>query len=333
MASIKFGFIPTEGGAFYPESLREVVRGEELGFDSIWMEEHHGVKDHYWPSPFMVLAGYATRTARVVLGTDVMVFPFYHPVRVAEDVAMLDVMSGGRAVLGAAIGYKPDEFALYGAAMEKRGARFAEGLRLIKALWTQDDVTFNGTYYRVEKAKIEPKPAQKPHPPVWVGGWGELSLRRAATLADAWLPGPTAALPKLLEGKAMYEKLRAEAGLPPQPVLPLTRDTVIADTNEQALELAERHLLVNYRDEYGGGKWKHPLIGAQDATPVNQLDALGKDRFLIGNPDRVVQGIRRFVDALGANHIIFRLFFPGTPHAHIMRSVELLAKHVIPAFR
>src|SRR5574341_302405 len=297
MGRIRFGFIPTEGGGFYPESLREVERGEVLGFDSVWMEEHHGVKNHYWPSPFMVLAGYATRTSRMVLGTDVMVFPFYHPVRVAEDVAMLDVMSGGRAVLGAAIGYKPDEFALYGAELEKRGARFGEGLRLIKALWTQDAVTFRGTYYRVEKATIEPKPLSKPHPPIWIGGWGELSLCRAATIGDAWLPGPTAGLPKLLEAKATYEKLRAEAGLPPAPELPLTRDTVIAETNEQALELAERHLLVNYRDEYGGGKWKHPLIGGQDATPVDQLDALGKDRFLIGNPDRIIQQIRRFADA------------------------------------
>ena len=102
---------------------------------------------------------------------------------------------------------------------------------------------------------------------------------------------------------------------------------------EQALELAERHLLVNYRDEYGGGKWKHPLIGAEDATPVNQLDALGKDRFIIGDPDRCIQIIRRFVEALGVTHLVFRLFFPGTPHAHILRSLELLGKHVIPAFR
>src|SRR5574341_1334917 len=148
-AMMQFGFIPTEGGRFYAESLREVVRGEELGFDSVWMEEHHGVVNHYWPSPFMVLAGYATRTARMLLGTDVMVFPFYHPVRVAEDVAMLDVMSGGRAVLGAAIGYKPDEFALYGAELEKRGARFGEQLAILRGLWTEERVAFKGRYYTV----------------------------------------------------------------------------------------------------------------------------------------------------------------------------------------
>ena len=115
MARLEVGFIPIEGGHYYREALEEVTRAEELGFDSVWMEEHHSVTDHYWPSPLPVLAGFATRTTRMRLGTDILVAPFYHPVRLAEDAAMLDVMSGGRFVLGIAIGYKPDEFALYGA--------------------------------------------------------------------------------------------------------------------------------------------------------------------------------------------------------------------------
>src|SRR5262249_44377037 len=97
---------------YYREALEEVVRGEDLGFDSVWMEEHHSVVNHYWPSPLPVLAGFATRTSRVVLGTDILVAPFYHPARLAEDVALLDVMSGGRVVRGGATAYKPAEFAL-----------------------------------------------------------------------------------------------------------------------------------------------------------------------------------------------------------------------------
>ena len=123
MAGLKVGFIPIEGGHYYRDALEEVVRAEDLGFDSVWMEEHHSVVDHYWPSPLLVLGGFATRTSRVTLGTDILVAPFYHPVRLAEDTALLDVMSGGRAVLGVAIGYKPDEFALYGADLARRGGR------------------------------------------------------------------------------------------------------------------------------------------------------------------------------------------------------------------
>src|SRR5438552_8809593 len=126
MARLKIGFIPIEGGTYYKEALEEVTRAEELGFDSVWMEEHHAVTNHYWPSPLPVLAGFATRTSSVLLGTEILVAPFYHSVRLAEDAAMIDVMSAGQFVLGAAIGYKPDEFDLYGAELEQRGARFEE---------------------------------------------------------------------------------------------------------------------------------------------------------------------------------------------------------------
>src|SRR5512134_2204787 len=102
------------------------------------MEEHHSVTDHYWPSPLPVLAGFAARTTRMRLGTDILVAPFHHPVRLAEDAAMVDVMSDGRLIVGAAIGYKPDEFALYGTDLARRGARFEEQLAIVKALWTQD---------------------------------------------------------------------------------------------------------------------------------------------------------------------------------------------------
>ena len=122
-----------------------------------------------------MLAGFATRTTRMLLGTDILVAPFYHPVRLAEDAAMLDMMSGGRLIVGSAIGYKPDEFALYGAELEKRGARFEEQLAIMKALWTQDWVSHKGRYYQIE-GTLEPKPVAKPHPPIWIGGWGDITL-------------------------------------------------------------------------------------------------------------------------------------------------------------
>jgi alkanesulfonate monooxygenase SsuD/methylene tetrahydromethanopterin reductase-like flavin-dependent oxidoreductase (luciferase family) len=328
MAKLKVGFIPIEGGNYHREALEEVVRGEELGFDSVWMEEHHSVIDHYWPSPLLVLGGFATRTFRVTLGTDILVAPFYHPVRLAEDIALLDGMSNGRVVLGAAIGYKPDEFALYGAELAKRGARFEEQIAILKGLWTQDTFTFNGTYYQVE-GRIEPKPIHKPHPPIWIGGWGDITLRRAATLADNWIPGPTADLPRLLEGKRQFLDNRRRAGFTTPPAeWPLTRDVIVADTEKEARDLAERHIMVSYRKEYAGG-WKHPFIDAAIAT---DLDTVKKDRFLIGSPDQVIRDLRPFVEQYGMTHLICRLFFPGLPHRHIMRELELIAREVRPAF-
>lgn len=326
---MKFGFIPTEGGTYFAEALAEAVLGEELGFASVWLEEHHSIRNHYWASPLMALAGIASRTSRIELGTDIVVLPFYHPVRAAEDITMLDVISNGRVIFGAAIGYRPPEFELYGINLDERGGRYVEMLKIMRALWTQERVEFHGKYFNVV-GSIEPKPIRVP--PVWLGGWGELSLKRAAQLGDAWVPGPTANLEKLLAAQAQYrECLRTNGRDPASVPTPLTREVVIADTRERAWELAEKHLLINYRDEYGGGVWKHPLIGSADETPVNQLEALANDRFIVGNPDDCIKRIRRFQDTFGVDHLICRLYFPGMPHEHIMQELQLLAREVMPA--
>ena len=327
--ALKIGFIPIEGGTYYKEALEEVTRAEELGFASAWMEEHHSVKNHYWPSPLTVLGGFATRTSTMQLGTDILVAPFYHPVRLAEDVALLDIMSNGRMVLGIAIGYKPDEFALYGAELEKRGARFEEQLAIMTRLWKGERVEWKSDHYTVQ-GSLEPLPVTKPHPPVWIGGWGEITLRRAATLADNWIPGPTADLARLVDGKAKFLANRKAAGrTAPITEWPLTRDVIIAETDARARELAEEHIMVAYRKEYAGG-WRHPFIDASIAT---DLDRLMADRFIIGGPDQCIAQIGRFVEEYGMTHLICRTFFPGMPHAHIMRELDLIAKEVMPAFR
>jgi probable F420-dependent oxidoreductase len=331
---MKFGFIPTEGGRWYREALAEVVLAEELGFDSVWMEEHHGVVDHYWPAPLTVLAGFAARTSRIGLGTDVVVLPFHHPVKVAEDAAMVDVMSVGRLTLGVAIGYRPDEFAMFGVPLERRGARFEEQIAIMRRLWTEPSVDFEGEFFRLANARLEPKPVQPGGIPIYIGAWGPIGMRRAATIADAWLPGPTANLDKLLGARDSYHaELRARGIDPATRPAPLTRELVIAETAERAVELAERHLMVNYQHEYGGGSWKHPLIGAEDATPVDQFAAMARDRFIVGTPDRCIRQIQRFRETFGMDHLIFRTFFPGMPHEHIIAELRLLAREVFPAFR
>jgi probable F420-dependent oxidoreductase len=331
---MKFGFIPTEGGRWYREALSQVVLAEELGFDSVWMEEHHGIRDHYWPSPMVVLAGFASNTSRIQLGTDVVVLPFYHPVRIAEDAAMVDVMSGGRLTLGVAIGYRPAEFAAFGVSLDRRGARFEEQITIMRRLWSEESVSFDGEFFTLEDVRLEPKPTRPGGIPIYVGAWGPIGMRRSAEFADAWLPGPTANLEKLLSARDAYHaELRARGIGPASRPSPLTRELVIAETDAQAIELAERHLMVNYRDEYGGGSWKHPLIGAQDNTPVDQLQNMSQDRFIVGSPDTCIRQIRRFHEVFGMDHLIFRTFFPGMPHAHIEAELRLLAREVFPAFR
>jgi len=325
---VKFGFIPSEGGARFADALEEAVTAEALGFDSVWVEEHHSVPDHYWPSPLIVLAAIAARTERIRLGTDVIVLPFYHPIRLAEDVAVLEGISGNRFILGVAIGYREVEFALHGVPLERRGARLEEAIPLMQALWRGERIEHVGPAYRFT-GQIEPVPECRPQ--VWLGGWGPKTIERAARLADAWVPGPTAELPRLVSLRETYDAALLAAGRTLADVpRPVTRDVVIAATDEEAWELAERHLLVSYRDEYGGG-WAHPLVSMGD-TPVDRLDALATDRFIIGSPQTCIRQIRRLVDAYGPDELICRLFFPGLPHEVVMTELRLLSDHVIPAF-
>jgi len=327
---MRFGFVPTEGGAMYAEALAEVELAEQLGFDSVWMEEHHSIAGHYWPSPLIILTAFAARTSRIGLGTDVLLSPFYHPVRLAEDVAMIEGLSGDRFTLGIGIGYRPDEFALYDAQLERRGGRLEETIGILRALWRGERVDHDGPQLHVH-GSIEPLPARPPA--IWVGGWGPITIDRAARLADAWVPGPTAELTRLVKLRADYDAALVAAGrdLSSLP-RPLTRDVVIAPTDEAAWDLAQRHLLVSYRDEYGGG-WKHPLIGSADSAAVDSLAELGQGRFVIGSPETCIRQIRGFVDALGIDHLICRLYFPGMPHEHIRTELRLLADEVFPAFR
>ena len=165
---MKFGFIPTEGGHFFQEALEEAIYGETLGFDSSGLEEHHSIRNHYWPSPLIALAGIATRTSRILLGTDVVVLPFYHPVRAAEDIALLDIMSAGRVIFGAAIGYRQPEFELYDVGLDDRGARYVEMLKIMRALWSEDRVEYRGRFFQVLARSSRGRPARRRSG--WVAG-------------------------------------------------------------------------------------------------------------------------------------------------------------------
>ena len=328
---MKFGFIPVEDLRFYQQALNQVELAEELGFDSVWLEEHHGTSRHYHPSPFIFLAGFATRTERILLGTDIAILPLYHPVRLAEDVAQLDVMSQGRVILGVAIGYREEEFAAFQTPLKGRGTQFEEMIDLIKRLWTQDNVTFESRRYALSGFTLEPKPLQQPRPPIWLGGWGKLSIQRAAALGDAWIPGPTANLAKLKEAQGRYNEHLKSLGLVAHSrPRPLTRDVVIAPSEAEAEELAQNYLLPAYRDEYS--TWSHPLIGTSDSTATDILAELRKDRFIIGSPSQVIEQIAYFKEQFGMDHLVCRLHFPGMPPDQVLAAVRLIGEEVIPAF-
>lgn len=170
--------------------LDMIWRAEEMGFDSAWVAEHHFGEYGICASPALILASAARVTKRIRLATGVITLPFHHPVRVAEEYAILDLLSDGRVDLGVGRGFQPVEFTGYGVDPTRAGEMFDEALHVIRSAWTRDRLTFVGTHYRLDGVEIRPRPLQRPHPPIWMAAVSEASFRKAGSLGLNLLCSP-----------------------------------------------------------------------------------------------------------------------------------------------
>ena len=217
---MQFGVcIPHYGRAVSVDDLRTIAEGaEELGYHSVWVSDHVVTPSHLMSSigptfydAFVVLSYAAAFTKRVKLGSSVIVVPYRNPLVTAKMLATLDVLSGGRVIFGVGAGGAPDEFQALGVPSHRRGRLTDEYLRLMVALWTQDPTDFRGSFFSFDDVRFEPKPVQKPHPPIWVGGRSDAALRRAVAVGEAW--HPTAMRPPALQERmARLRHLAQEAG-------------------------------------------------------------------------------------------------------------------------
>lgn len=207
---MKLGFsLPTAGAWATPANqLRVAQEAEALGYHSLWVfqrllyalepkNDYPPLPGQPWPKPFesvmdptVVLTYAAAVTKRVRLGASVLIMPYYSPILLAKQLATLDIVSGGRLDVGLGIGWSKDEYEASGVPFDRRGQRADEFLQCLKAIWTQEVVEFQGEFYRMPRSKVEPKPVQKPHPPITIGGYaGPALVRRAVTLGDGFNGG------------------------------------------------------------------------------------------------------------------------------------------------
>ncbi len=182
--------------AVYAEMIDHFVGAEELGFDAAYIFEHHFTDDDYMASPMVAATAIAARTKRMRIGPDIAILPLYDPVRVAEDGAVLDLISNGRLDFGVGLGYRPEEYAGYGLDIKRKGSRANEALEIIRRLWQGETVSFHGKHFSIDGAKLSPRPVQQPNPPIWVGGFSKAAARRAARYGDGYI-GPS--------NRAMYQ--------------------------------------------------------------------------------------------------------------------------------
>ena len=170
----------------YEEVFQQISWAESIGYDDVWLTEHHFCEDGHAPSILPIAAAIAARTKKIRIGTAVLLLPLHNPVRVAEDGATVDIISNGRFELGVGVGYRPQEFPALGASRSERASRTNEGLEIIRRLWEGETLSFSGTHYQFADIKLEPMPVQQ-RPPIWVGGFSPATVRRAAKLGDGYL--------------------------------------------------------------------------------------------------------------------------------------------------
>jgi alkanesulfonate monooxygenase SsuD/methylene tetrahydromethanopterin reductase-like flavin-dependent oxidoreductase (luciferase family) len=312
----------------YAETLDFIAWSESVGFAGAWVPEHHGADDGYVPSPLVVLAAIAARTKKIKLGSAIALAPLYHPVRFAEECAVLDILSNGRLEMAIAIGYRRREAEAYGVDFSKRGSRTDEFLDIVTRLWAGESVTYEGKHFAIKNATIVPAPTHG-RIPLYIGGFTDKALERTAKYGDGYFGN--------MEICDLYaEKLRA-AGKDPTSGRVRIQGlfTVVAPDPEKAMEeLAPYFHHVN--NSYG--QWLNEdraATGFGDTAVLKpmSLEAFKSSGILsILTPSQAIDMFNKMCAKAPVEHFMMMLP-PGLPPARFMKYAEVFAKEVIPAFQ
>jgi natural product biosynthesis luciferase-like monooxygenase protein len=344
---VKFGHfcLPTylprvDGGVaeFMRRFLEFLVESEELGFDSLWANEHHF--DPYGgivPSPPILLAALAQRTTRVRLGTSVVVLPLHNPVEIAEQLAMVDVLSGGRLEFGVGRGFLVADYEALGIPRADAQARLLEGLEVILRAWSGGPMSFHGKYYQFEDLDVWPRPEQRPHPPVWLSATQapdsfELAGRRGYRLLTVAYRG----VEPLAELTRLYRAAWTEAGHQPGAwEISAHYQVVVAENRREARTTAQAAVLgylAAMRQAVNKARVQEPRREVPDAEL--QIDRMIDEcRVIVGTPDECVALLERAQEVLGVTLVDCTFYFGGLSFDQARRSQRLFATEVMPHMR
>lgn len=310
------------------EVIAEAQLAEASGFDACFFGEHHQDKDGFLPSPLIVATAVAARTQRLRVGTSVILLPLHHPVRVAEDVITLDIVSKGRIILGVGIGYQAADFRTFAVPMEHRVARFEESVEILRRCWTGEPFSFHGTHYKLDDVQIRPRPIQTPAPPLWIGASVAAAARRAGRLADAFVGTPSTDIESTVQLVNTYREAAQQAGRQPQVIM--MRDAWVAQTRVEAETVYGPEVMTAYQYY-----WQNRLAEFRNipADMEFTLKNLAPNRLILGDPETCVHEFHRWHEATGADYFLLRLRHAhsgGPAHAKIMDAIKLFGDRVLP---
>ncbi len=333
---MRFGlYLPCQVAA--DESLTGTVRlcleatrlAREAGFHLVASGQHYLSSPYQMLQPLPLLARVAAEAGEMLVASLVVLVPLHNPVELAEAVVTLDAITGGRFVFGVGLGYRAEEFAAFGVRPGERAARFEEALAVMRRLWAGEEAGFRGRFYRVPGVRPSLRPVRQPHPPIWVAANGDRAVRRAGRLGLPWVINPHASLATIRRQLGLYREALAESGHSPAD-LPLIREVVVHRRRERAWELAARHLWPKYAVYVDWGQDRALPAGERFEGP---LEALARDRFIIGTPEECIREIRRYREELGVNFFIARMHWPGLGADEFLEALATFGREVLPAFR
>ena len=322
---LRFGLSPIQSDRRFDAMLDQAELAEALGFDVLWAHEHHAGAAMY-PSPLMTLAALASHTRRIGLGTNMLLLPLYHPLRVAEDGAMLDVLSGGRLRLGVSAGYAETDLRAFAVPAAERARRMRDGLTLIRAVWTGEQVDLENSLSKLAGFTLFPKPVQQPAPPIYVGGTVDAAIRRAARLGDELLISTTQRIGDISRIVGVYHgELRRLGKDPSLKSIALNRIVhVVPDgaSKQAAVEFFSRRFLRLY------DAWGHQNVASlgEAERSAAEVDA---DHFIIGEAAECIDRIAGYSE-LGVREIACLMNFGGPDVESVERSMRLFAERVMP---
>lgn len=314
------------------QQFRDVLRiadsAQRNGFTYICIGQHFLYGDLRWLQPVPLLARLAAEVdEQVKLATQIMIAPLYHPVLLAEEIATLDVVTEGRLVFGAGIGYRPVEFDYLDVPFQQRASRTDESLRLMKRLWTEDTVTHDGTYWQLSDVAPHLHPVQQPHPPIWIGAQGPAGVRRAGRLGDAYACPPETPPAEAAERYRTVAELFAERGKPFGPQ-PLRRNVLVAESREAAVAEYTRVAKGRYITYAQKG-----LDVLADRDLDNEFAEAVRGHAVLGTPDDVVGELTTLVTELPVNPLLIRPQWPTMDADETIATLNRFGRDVVPAIR
>ncbi len=312
------------------ELQEEVLAAERAGFDAFFFPEFHQSHGGAVVSPMLIATWLAARATTIRFGGLVLAGPLHDPVRLAEDILMLDWASGGRVILGLGSAHVPVDFELYGRPRARRQQILDELIDVIELCFSGKAFDYQGTVFQ-RRGHVTPSPFTKPRPPLWIGAHGPRGLRRAGERADAWVCDPQRDIDAVARLAGEYRAAAGAVGRPSEVVL--FREAWIADSREEAEVVWAPHAMKVHRLYYNVGVYVpefEPWVTEVADREQFTLDRLAPGRFLYGGPDEVRDTARDWLERTGADYMAVRMRHPtGPSHDRTVKAIEAFGRHVI----